>query len=316
MNFSSLIGNEKIKNMLIKNILANNLVHSYMFTGPEGIGKSLFARAFAQMLMCENNKDFKENIHYSGNCGKCKSCIEFNGLNNPDFIQIDSDGKIIKIEQIRNFQEKVIEKPIISNKKVYIINDADFMTKEAQNCLLKTLEEPPEFVVIILIVANESKILPTIKSRCMKIGFSKIDNDTFKQYLQQNYETNNITENILSMCDGSIGKWLQIKDDLEDYFKVEEIINNINEYDKIEVLKNSNILYENKESIWGFLEYINIILYNNFLKTRQKKYINCVEIVEKTRANLLLNSNYDMSIDNLLMKIWEEINEEYSWGKI
>lgn len=313
MNLGNLIGNDNIKNMLTKNIISNNIVHSYMFTGPEGIGKSLFAKAFAQLLMCEKSTEFNNSIK---SCGKCKSCLEFESLNNPDFMQIESEGKIIKIEQIRKFQEKVIEKPIICNKKVYIINDADFMTREAQNCLLKTLEEPPEFVVIILIVTNESKILPTIKSRCMKINFNKIELNTFKEYLNKNYEIDNISENILLMCDGSIGKWLQIKDNLEDYLKIEDVVNNIIKCDKIEILKKSKILYDNKEYIGNYLEYINIVLYNNFIKTKQQKYINCIEIVEKTRSNLLLNSNYDMSIDNLLMKIWEEINEEYSWSKI
>lgn len=77
-------------------------------------------------------------------------------------------------------QEKILEKPIVSSKKVYVINDADLMTKEAQNCLLKTLEEPPEFVIIILVLANESKILNTVKSRCMRIFFSKLKDEELK----------------------------------------------------------------------------------------------------------------------------------------
>lgn len=303
MNFNNLIGNDKIKSILKKNVIDDNLVHSYMFIGPDGIGKRIFAREFSEMIMCLSDSNEEKS------CGTCKSCIEFETSNNPDFMQIESDGKVIKIEQIRNLQEKVIEKPIISNKKVYIINDADLMTKEAQNCLLKTLEEPPEYVVIILIVTNESNILPTIKSRCMKIGFNKIDQKSFVQYLNGTQ----VNENILSMCDGSIGKWLKIKDKLDDYYKVENIINQMQKLDKLEILKNSEILYKGKEDIISYLEFINVVLYNSFLKNRNQKYIDSVEIVEKTKKNLLANSNYDMSIDNLLLKIWEEINEEYSW---
>ena len=307
MNFNNLIGNDKIKQMLKNNIINNSLVHSYMFIGPDGIGKSIFAQDFAEMIMCLQQSNEEKS------CGNCKSCIEFETKNNPDFLQIDSDGKVIKIEQIRNLQEKVIEKPIISSKKVYIINDADLMTKEAQNCLLKTLEEPPEYVVIILIVTNESNILPTIKSRCMKIGFNKIDKDSFVKYLKANSSTIELNDNILTMCDGSIGKWIKIKDKLENYFKIENIISQIQTLDKLEILKNSEILYKGKEDIMEYLEFINVILYNSFLKNKNQKYINSVELVEKTRKNLLANSNYDMSIDNLLLKIWEEINEEYSW---
>ena len=174
MSFENIIGNEKNKEFLNKIIDSNSTVHSYMFEGIEGIGKSIFAKEFAKMLLCIGN-DKK-------NCARCKSCLEFVNSNNPDYVQIDSDGKIIKIEQIRQMQEKILEKPIVSSKKVYVINDADLMTKEAQNCLLKTLEEPPEFVIIILVLANESKILNTVKSRCMRIFFSKLKDEELKKY--------------------------------------------------------------------------------------------------------------------------------------
>ena len=100
---------------------------------------------------------------------------------------IDSeDGKSIKIEQIRYMQEKIAEKPIASNKKVYIINNSDTMTKEAQNCLLKTLEEPPEYAVIILVLANENNMLNTIKSRCTKIMFNPLSKEEIIHYFNSN----------------------------------------------------------------------------------------------------------------------------------
>lgn len=170
MKFEDLVGNDKVKNMLKNSINENNILHSYMFVGTEGIGKAMFAKTFANMLFCVSDEEKP--------CGNCKPCIEFLGNNNPDFMQIDAeDGKSIKIEQIRQLQEKVIEKPINSGKKVYIINNSELMTIEAQNCLLKTLEEPPEYVVIILIVSNENKLLTTIKSRCTKIYFESLSNE-------------------------------------------------------------------------------------------------------------------------------------------
>ena len=96
------------------------------------------------------------------------------------------DGKSIKIEQIRYMQEKIAEKPIASNKKVYIINNSDTMTKEAQNCLLKTLEEPPEYAVIILVLANENNMLYTIKSRCTKIMFNPLSKEEIIHYFNSN----------------------------------------------------------------------------------------------------------------------------------
>ena len=162
--FENLIGNEKTKQDL-KTVLQNNKVsHSYMFIGDKGIGKYQFAKEFAKGILCLNEEK---------PCGSCKSCIEFNNNNNPDYKYIGlEDESSIKIEAIRKMQEKVQELPIVSSKKVYIIDDSEYMTKEAQNCLLKTIEEPPEFVTVILITSNENKILNTIKSRCLKIYFS------------------------------------------------------------------------------------------------------------------------------------------------
>ena len=115
MAFEDIIGNSQIKDTLIKIIEKNSTVHSYMFVGIEGIGKKLFAIEFAKMLLCMGEKK---------PCNKCKSCIEMQGNNNPDFQIIEPDGNSIKIEQIRYMNSKIFEKPITSVKKVYIINDA------------------------------------------------------------------------------------------------------------------------------------------------------------------------------------------------
>lgn len=310
MNFKDILGNEKAKGILLKSLNNKTVLHSYMFIGNSGIGKKIIANQFAKMILCNDYN--KNNL---SECGKCKSCIEFEGNNNPDFKTIEPDGKIIKIEQIREMQNKIIEKPIISNKKVYIIDDADLMTKEAQNCLLKTLEEPPEFIVIVLIVSNESKMLTTIKSRCMKIQFQKIDDELVKKFMQENYEINNLNDSVLKFCDGSIGKALKIKDKLEEYSKVENIINNMNQ-SLITVLNSAEILYKSKDDIYDYLEYINVILYQLLKQNTNysSKFMNCIKTVEETKQHLLANSNYDMSIDRMLFKIWEEINEKNSWS--
>ena len=304
MSFNNIIGNNSVKKILTKSLINNTIVHSYMFSGNKGIGKSLFAQDFAKKILCENKTNGIE-------CNECKSCIEFNSDNNPDYIYIKPDGKNIKIDQIREMQKKVIEKPIISNKKVYIIDDADTMTKEAQNCLLKTLEEPPEYIVIILIVNNENQMLTTIKSRCMKIQFEKIEDDEIKKYLNKYCGINDINFNVLKMCDGSIGKCFQIKDRIQDYLNIEDIFNNINN-SIIEVVKISEILYKNKDYIDEYLDYINVILYNKICNnvSERYRYINCVKIVENTKQRLLNNCNYDMCIDYLLFNMWEEINEK------
>ena len=296
--FENIIGNEKTKEILKKAIASNRISHSYMFLGTEGIGKKLIAEELAKAILCLE----KSTCCY---CGKCKSCIEFSSENNPDFIYIEPEENKIKIDQIRNMQLKVAEKPIISQKKVYIINDADTMTNEAQNCLLKTLEEPPEYVIIILIGKNEEYFLPTIRSRCSKVHFEKISNEELKKYLY----TKNIldfSDDLLQIADGSIKKALEINESKESYYYIENIMNNIDKCDIIEILNMANELYKSKETIYSILENINIIALN---KSRNNtKFAGCIKIVEETKKRLKANSNYDMCIDNLLFDIWREVN--------
>ncbi len=305
MELKELIGNDKVKDIIINAVNTNNILHSYMFIGTEGIGKVMFAKTFANMVLCLS-KDKKP-------CKQCKSCIEFLSNNNPDFMQIDSDdGKSIKIEKIRQMQQKVIEKPVNSNKKVYIINNSDLMTKEAQNCLLKTLEEPPEYVVIILIATNENKLLTTIKSRCTKVYFENLKDEEIEKYLTENLKVDILNKNMLKLCNGSIGKAISIQEKAEEYEQIEKLILSIEGKDIVDVWNGAEVLYKSKENIFSLLEYINIVIYNKLYKEHKLKYINCIKEVENVKRNLETNANYDMLIDILLLKMWEELNEKYS----
>ena len=295
--FHNILGNDRIKEILINSIKQNKTSHSYLFIGNEGIGKKLIAKEFAKMILCLNDNKY---------CNECKSCIEFNTDNNPDFKIIELDGNSIKIEQIREFQRKVAEKPIISNKKVYIINDSDKMTSEAQNCLLKTLEEPPEFVTIILIGSNESAYLSTIKSRCMILHFDRIANEEIEKYLEEKYNVKIDSKLMIKAFQGSIGKAIELKEKQEQYEQIEQIICNIDKKDKIDIINMSDIIYKAKEEKFEILDYINVVLIE--LAKQNNKFANCIQIVENTKRRLQSNANYDMCIDNMLFKIWETVN--------
>jgi len=297
--FENILGNEKAKETLKKSININRISHSYMFLGIEGIGKKLIAKEFAKAILCTNRTETGEY------CNKCKSCIEFTSNNNPDYIFIQPKETKIIIEQIREMQIKVSEKPIISQDKVYIIDDADTMTREAQNCLLKTLEEPPEYVTIILIGKNEENFLTTIKSRCTKLYFQKISKEDLKQYAQKN-EIYEISNELLEIANGSIKKLLEINDNKESYNSIENIMNNIDKCDIVEILNLAVELYKSKDTIYSILENINIILLK---KSRENyKFAGCIKVVEDTKKRLKANSNYDMCIDNLLFGMWREVN--------
>lgn len=295
--FDNILGNNKIKELLINSVKNNKTSHSYLFLGTDGIGKKLIAKEFAKMILCTDENKY---------CNKCKSCIEFDTNNNPDFKMIEPDGNSLKIEQIREFQSKVTEKPIISSRKVYIINDSDKMTSEAQNCLLKTLEEPPEFVTIILIGSNENAFLSTIKSRCMILHFNKISNDEIKVFLEENYQTKINSKVMLDAFQGSIGKALQLQDKQEEYERIEQIIYSLENKDKIDILNMSEPIYKAKDEKFEILDYMNIVFIN--LAKESNKYANCINIVEDTKRRLQSNANYDMCIDNMLLNLWEQVN--------
>lgn len=309
MSFDKIFGNNAIKQLLHTTVATNNVLHSYLFIGPDGIGKSLFAMDFANMILCLSPD--LDTVP----CGHCKSCLEFKNSNHPDFFLVKpEDGKSIKIEQIRFLQEKIAEKPIISSRKVYIIDNADCMTKEAQNCLLKTLEEPPEYATIILISSNENKLLHTIRSRTTKIVFQHLSNVELRDCLvSQGLDVPN-NENVFNLCGGSVGKAIKLQENFVSYKELDKLISMLTEKDVVELWKNSDILYKSKDSIQELLEYMNIVFMDRLLQTQDPVYIHVIEIIEQTKKRLESNANFDMSIDYLLLQIWEEFHEKCSRG--
>ena len=295
--FDKILGNDKIKKQLKQAVDLRKTSHSYLFLGISGIGKKMIAKDFSKMILCESEDKY---------CNNCKSCIEFDSNNNPDFSIISPDGTSIKIDQIRQMQKKILEAPIISKNKVYIIDDADLMTIEAQNCLLKTLEEPPEFVTIILIGSKENSFLSTIKSRCTIIKFQEIENNQIRNYLNSNYGINNISEEMIDIFAGSIGKAEALKDKQELFSNIIEIIEKITILDLPEILKKAEIIYKSQEEKNDILEAMNVILFK--MSKQDIRYLNCIDIVQDTVKRLNANANYNMSIDNMLFKIWEEMH--------
>lgn len=305
MNYESLIGNDNVKEILKSTIRSQTILHSYLFVGKEGIGKSLFAKDFAQAILCQNKGEKA--------CGTCKSCLTIQQVDHPDFTILAPEESSIKIGSIRKIQEKIIEKPILSQRKVYLIEDADKMTTEAQNCLLKTLEEPPEYMTIILISANEVNLLPTIQSRCTKIVFEEIANEKLKEFIEEKYTFPQNEETILIGAQGSIGRAIQIADKIEIYAKIEELVQGLKRFGLIELLnEKGEVLYKEKENIISILEYMSLYFYRLAKKNIQQaqQFVNCIMHIETTQKAILANSNYDMQIDYLLLKCWEEINEK------
>ena len=313
--FENIVGNNKIKESLKNAVKSNNVSHSYLFIGKAGVGKKLFAKDLAKKVMClgsnydaqdnvlRSTRDNTENVeseNLSLEFDNCDSCIKFDANSNPDFSIIVPDGKSIKIEQIRDLQARILEKPISSNKKVYIIDDADTMTEESQNCLLKTLEEPPEYAMIILIASNENRMLQTIKSRCVIIRFEDLTNEEISQILHTN------DQDIIRLCEGSVAKADTISEKREMFAQLKNIADYLSKNSLIDVLNNSDLLYSSKDDIMTLLDFLNIIF---FEKAKENiKYSKAINIIEKTKKKIMANNNYDMCIDYMLMHIWEGLH--------
>ena len=298
--FKNVIGNELIKAKLENIILTGQISHSYIFSGIEGIGKFLFAKDFAKALLCLNNEDRP--------CNTCRACISFDTCNNPDLTIIDEQNNSIKTEQIKTLVNNIFEKPVQSKSKVFIINNSENMTKEAQNSLLKTLEEPPNYAIIILITKNENLLLNTIKSRCIKIQFNKLNNSEIKHYFDSISE--NINDNMYEIFDGSIGKALNLRSQIATFSKIDNSLNNIENMNELEILKLKEELFFSKEEVHTILDYMNILFLKSLSDLQNSKvYFGCMKIIENTKLRLKANSNYDMTIDNLLISICEELRK-------
>ncbi len=169
---------------------ANKMAHAYIFSGPDGVGRATMAKAWGKMLLCQNRITQKkpEGVFYDS-CGKCPSCLLFDGEGHPDFVSIykellsyTREGKNRKppvdmpIDVIREFLiERLASRPQMGDYVIYVVHEAEKLNNAGQNALLKTLEEPPGFCVIILLCTKADMLLPTIHSRCQTIGFGPIE---------------------------------------------------------------------------------------------------------------------------------------------
>ncbi len=167
---------------ILQSFLKKKTPPSLLFEGNAGVGKRKAAETFAQAILCqspiiESPSDTLENgaststAHLVAPCGSCLACRKMNSKNHPDFTVLEPDGNVIKIDQIREIQGKLVYPPVEGPKKIVLIDPADKMNGAAANALLKTLEEPPAYAILILISALGASLLPTLRSRCQKIVF-------------------------------------------------------------------------------------------------------------------------------------------------
>jgi len=217
----NIVGQERAIKILNQSLKENKISSSYIFVGSEGTGKKLTAIEFAKAVNCIN---FNKN---SEACEDCQSCNEISKQCSPDLKIIEPIKSSIKIEQIREMRKEIGLKPFKNVKKIYIINIAEKMTLEASNCLLKTIEEPPYYAIIILLCSQIDSILPTIVSRCQIVNFGLIFSYEIREFLlnKNNDLEKEKAEIISKLAQGSIGNALRLLSDKEYFTRREEILN-------------------------------------------------------------------------------------------
>ncbi|MEZ0536870.1 ATP-binding protein [Caldicellulosiruptoraceae bacterium PP1] len=275
MSFENFIGQNSIKAFLEKSI--KTPFHSYIFSGEKGLGKNTLALIFAKHLICETGTS----------CGKCKSCRLFENSNHPDIkvIEKEEGKKEISIENIRDIIENIYLGPLISKKKVIIIKNSEDLSISAQNALLKTLEEPPEYVIFILTTNNIEKILPTVISRSIILKFKKYSYDEIEKIIKQKgYDPKDY---IIKVSNGNIGNAINYYNNQTNQLR-DNVFDMINKYDKkpFDFIKEFETDFSKFEgNLKAFFEYIiffyrDVIIYklteniNQIINTDKIDYIN------------------------------------------
>jgi DNA polymerase-3 subunit delta' len=216
MGFSDIIGQQKQLTILRSALANGRLHHAYLFLGPEGVGKHLAAVALAKALHCSEVKD--------DFCGSCVNCRRIDDGNHPDVRVIEplSGKKEISIQQIRELERELNYRSFTGKRKIAIIDPATLLNLSSQNALLKTLEEPPQDCLIVLIAPNEGGLLPTLRSRCLRLSFAPLMRNEIAGFLQSHHGMNGAdAEFIAALGMGSIGAALALdKDDLIERRKI------------------------------------------------------------------------------------------------
>lgn len=328
VGFNNIIGHEEIIRHLKNAIETEKVSHSYIFTGDPGSGKKLLASTYATALQCEEGG--------TEPCGQCDSCKKAIGKNHPDIITVSHEKpNTISIDEIR---EQVVNdvaiKPYCSHYKVYIIADAELMTPQAQNALLKTIEEPPEYAVIMLLTSNVEGLLPTIRSRCVRLDLKVVDDGLVKKYLMEHLHIPDYQAEIdTSYAHGSIGKAKEaatsqeFADITQNALKILKYADTMEVYELTEAIKN---LTSEKQNISDYLDiflfwFRDILMFKatreidnlvfkqeiNYIKEQASKrsYENLEKILDaldKTKVRLRANVNTELALELLFLTIREK----------
>ena len=325
--FADIVGQEQLKEHLQNAIAMNKVSHAYIINGERNAGKEFIARVFAMALQCEKKE--------AEPCGECHSCKQALSNNQPDIIYISHEKpNTIGVEDIRaQINNDIVIKPYSSPRKIYIVNEGEKMTPQAQNALLKTLEEPPEYAVIVILTTNVEALLPTVLSRCVVLNMKPVSDALVKKYLMEQLGVPDYKANIcVAFARGNIGK-AKLLASSEEFEKVKDeaisLVKNINDMEIHEIVKAIKKISEYKFDVNDYLDIL-MAWYRDVLFFKATKDVNSlvfkeeiqqimrvsdrstyegietiVNALQSAKKRLEANVNFDLTMELLLLAIQE-----------
>ena len=327
--FKDVVGHKNIIKYIESAVSADAVSHAYILNGERGSGKKMLANLFSMSLQCQNRDENGDA------CGKCQSCRQAVSGNQPDIIRVTHEKPgTISVDDIREqVNNDIVIKPYSSRYKIYIIPEADLMTVQAQNALLKTIEEPPEYAVIMLLTENAETLLPTIRSRCVMMKLRNIKDQLVKKYLMEQMEIPDYKADVcVAFAQGNVGKAIMLA--TSEYFnEIKEeavhLLKNIDEMGVPELMEAVKKCMTYKLEINDYLDiiaiwYRDVLIYKatksvdrvvfsdqlRYIKARASKSSyegieNILNGIEKAKARLKANVNFELVMELLLLTIKE-----------
>jgi DNA polymerase-3 subunit delta' len=340
-DFADIIGQKQMIDHLQNALRTGKASHAYIITGEKESGKEFIARIFAKTLMCTGRH---EDYGLIEPCHKCHSCIQADSASNPDIITVTHEKpNTISVDEIRAICDDVVIKPYVGPYKIYIFPDGEKMNIQAQNALLKTLEEPPSYVVMLILTDNLDVFLPTILSRCVVLPMKPAPDEDIKHFLMKEYHTPDYRADLcVSFARGNVGKAILLSQN-EDFERMRkqtfsllqkisrkelhEILDLVKEIETPQDESGNAENVDKKEVISDFLDMLlfffrDVLVYKatesdgglifagdlSYIRDTAEKCTfeglnSIVELISKTRRRIQVNVNPDIAVEMLMIGI-------------
>ena len=323
--FSEIVGHEQIKEHMQAAIRDKKPFHAYLFQGEEGVGKEALARTFAAGLQCQSESADKP-------CKECVSCRQMESGNQPDVIWVTREKASLGVDEIREQLCNTMDiKPFSSPYKIYLVPEAEKMTEAAQNALLKTIEEPPEYGIVILMTSNISALLPTIQSRCLTMEFRPLSTAVVESFVKEHCQVPDYQARAsAAFAQGNLGKamrYAKSEDFIERKDHIISLLRHVEQMDLSEMLAVIKDLGTRKDEVRDYIDlmvlwYRDVLLFkatkdiNQLLFQDEASYISreashrsyekieeILQAFEKAKVRLRANVNFDITMELMLLTL-------------